>query len=162
MYKIVLYVLLALFFMVMYALQMDEEMAIHTLFRTKHALNRSAHAAAQQLDYIKLARGIYSLDPIAAEAMALLYLQQNLNLTVSNDPIPGSFLRSRVEVLVFEVINENHTFPYTYFNDTYKYTVTLERPGVIMVIQVDYPRTYNVIGPISWKIKGAAELVYDR
>jgi hypothetical protein len=162
MYKLILFMLMAVFYMMLHALQVDEELAMHTLFRAKHALNRAAHAAAQQTDADKLARGIYSINGTAAEASALLYLQRNLSLDASNDPLQGSFLRSRVEVPVFVVVNEENMFPYHYTNEMFDFDVTLNRPGVIMVIRVDYPRTYNIIGPITWHIKGAAELVYDQ
>lgn len=161
MHKLVLYVLLAVFYLTLHALQVDEEMAMHTLFRAKHALNRSTHAAAQQLDSAKLARGVYSIDPLSAESTALLYLQSNLSLTSTNDPQPGTFFRTKIKVQVLEVINETQAFPYTYTNATFDYEVTLEKPGVIMIIEVEYPRTYQVMGPITWQIKGAAELVYD-
>lgn len=158
MHKIVLYMLLLVFFMTLFALQIDEEMSMNTLFRVKHGLNRATHAAAQQLDEQKLAQGIMSIDPQAAEEEAYNYLQSNLQLDLDNLPLQGSYLESPVEVVVLEIINENRIFPYLYVNDDYDYEVTLQRPGVIMIIRVEYPRIYQVIGPITWVIKGAAEL----
>jgi hypothetical protein len=87
-------------------------------------------------------------------------LRANLHLDPNNDPLPGTFLRSRVEVLEFVVVNENQTFPYTYTNPAYNYSVTLQRPGVISFIRLEYPRTYTVLQPITWTIKAAAEMVY--
>lgn len=160
MHKLVLFIMMVVFYMTIFALQIDEELAMNTLFRAKHSLNRSVHAAAQQLDGEKLARGIYSIHAQEAQTQALFYLQQNLALDAFNVPLAGSFLRSKVEVLLFEVINEEQFFPFIYTNPTYNYTVTLQRPGVIMIIQVVYPRIYNVVGPITWEIKGTSELVY--
>ena len=88
------------------------------------------------------------------------YLQRNLRLDSSNSPLPGSFLKSKVEILEFAVINHSQPFPYTYYHPVYDYAVTLEHPGVIMIIRLHYPRTYSVLGPISWEIKGAGELVW--
>ena len=39
--------------MSLYGLQTDEELAMHTLFHGKHALNNAVHAAAQQSDQAK-------------------------------------------------------------------------------------------------------------
>jgi hypothetical protein len=159
-YKLLLFILMSVCFMLMYALQTDEELAMYTLFQGKRGLNQAVHAAAQQSDMAKLARGVHSIDTVQAQAVALQYLRANLHLDSNNDPLPGTFLRSRVEVLEFVVVNENQTFPYTYTNPAYNYSVTLQRPGVISFIRLEYPRTYTVLQPIMWTIKAAAEMVY--
>src|SRR5690554_3407968 len=159
MYKLIIYTLLSVFVMMLHALQVDEEVALNQLFQAKYALNRSTHAAAQQLDQDKLAWGILSIDKDNAERTARHYLQQNLNLDVSNMPLPNSFLRAKVEIPIFEVINEQHNFPYVYNNSHYDYSVTLHKPGVIMIIRVVYPRTYTILGPITWEVKGVSEVV---
>ncbi|MDD9271713.1 hypothetical protein ACFPES_32240 [Paenibacillus sp. GCM10023248] len=160
MYKLLLMVLLSAVIMSMFALQADEEVALHTLFRGKHALNRAVHAAAQQSDQSKLARGIPAIDESKAKTAALQYLQANLRLDAANDPLPGTFLQQRVEVEVFKIVNDGEVFPYTYTNPVYGYSVTLERPGVIMFIRLNYPRTYTIMQPITWTIKGSAEMVF--
>ncbi|MDF2661858.1 MAG: hypothetical protein K0Q94_4649 [Paenibacillus sp.] len=142
MYKLIAFLLLIGFVMLLHALQADEEIALQALFQGKRSVNRAAHAAAQQID------------------MQKHYLQSNLRLDASNEPLPGTFWRSRAEVLVFEVINEDRTFPYMYANSAYDYSVTLQKPGVIMIVRLEYPRTYTVLGPVTWEIKGAAELIY--
>lgn len=159
MYKLIIFTLLSVFVMMLHALQVDEELALNSLFHAKHALNRSTHAAAQQLNQDKLAWGIVSIDEDIAQMTALHYLQQNLNLDVSNMPLPNAFLRTKVELLLFEVINEEHSFPFKYTNNHYDYSVTLQKPGVIMIIKVLYPRTFNILGPVTWQIKGVAETV---
>lgn len=160
MYKLIALLLTIAFVMLLHALQADEETALQALFQGKHAVNRAAHAAAQQLDAEKLKEGVVSIDPAAAEAAARLYLQRNLRLDASNEPLPGTFWRTRAEVLAFEVLNEDLFYPYTYTNPAYDYTVTLDKPGVILIVRLAYPRTYTALGPITWEIKGAAELVY--
>lgn len=160
MYKILLYVLLIGFFMALFGLQTDEELAMHTLFEAKHGLNRAAHAAALQVDEDKLAQGTLSINPDAAWTAALRYMQENLHLNGANEPLPGTFLKQPVEVAVFEVINENNSFPYVYENPGFGYTVTLNRPGVVIIAKVHFPRTYGVLGPITWEIKSSSELVY--
>ena len=160
MYKLIAFMLLIGFVMLLHALQADEEIALQALFQGKRSVNRAAHAAAQQIDLQKLKEGIVSIDPEEAEQFAIYYLQSNLRLDAANEPLPGTFWRSRAEVLVFEIINEDRTFPYTYSNSTYDYSVTLQKPGVVMVVRLEYPRTYTVLGPITWEIKGTAELIY--
>ncbi|MBD0383715.1 hypothetical protein [Paenibacillus sedimenti] len=160
MYKLLLMILMSVVFMALYALQTDVEVAMHTLFHGKHALNRAVHAAAQQSDQVKLASGIHSIDESKAQAEALRYLQANLRLNSSNDPLPDTFLRSRVVVELFKVVNDKEVFPYTYTNAGYGYSVTLHRPGVIMFIRLEYPRTYSVLQPITWTVKSSAEMVY--
>ena len=74
------------------------------------------HAAAQQSDQVKLASGIHSIDETKARAVAMQYLQANLRLNAVNDPLPNTFLRSRVVVDLFKIINDKEVFPYTYVN----------------------------------------------
>lgn len=159
MYKLVLIMLMMVVWTYIHALQVDEEMAMGALFQGKHAVNRAAHAAAQQIDTRALADGRIHIDERAAYIAAGNYLQANLQLDSSGEPLPNAFLREKVEVLVFEVINDDKTFPYRYRNAAYNYEVTLERPGVVMIVNVVYPRAFSVIEPIVWQIKGAAELV---
>jgi hypothetical protein len=159
MHKMVLIMLMMVVWMLMQALQMDEEMAMSALFQGKHAVNRAAHAAAQQVDRQALADGRLHIDEAAASEKAGLYLQANLQLDSSGEPLPGAYLRERVEILVFEVINDDRPFPFTYLNAAYDYKVTLKRPGVVMIARIVYPRVFKVIEPIEWTIKGTAELV---
>ncbi|WP_240644645.1 hypothetical protein [Paenibacillus paeoniae] len=140
-------------------MQVEEELAMKTLTQGKRAINRAAHAAAQQVDKIALSEGVVRIDESAASREAALYLQQNLQLDANGRPLPNSFLRQPVEVLVFEVINSGETFPYRYRNQTYHYEVELRSPGVIMIARVTFPRAFAVLEPIKWEIRGAAELV---
>ena len=148
MYKMLWIVLFAPLFMLFQAYQIDQEMAVHTLFKAKYSLNYGVHAAAQQVDMEKLSQGVLSIDEEAALETAMSYLRANLQLDEANLPLPGAFLQARVQLLVFEVINEEASFPYTYVNSAYDYTVTLNRPGVISIIQVEYPQIYGVMAPI--------------
>lgn len=158
MYKLVLVLMMMVIWMLLHALQTDEEMAISALFQGKHAVNRAAHAAAQQVDPTALADGRLHIDEAAARAEADLYLRRNLQLDSGGVPLPGAFLKERVEVVAFEVINDNESFPYTYRNDRFDYEVTLQKPGVVLIARIVYPRVFNVIAPIEWTIKGTAEL----
>jgi hypothetical protein len=156
--KLVIYVLLMVFGMLLMAVQIDEELAMNTVFQVKHGVNRAVHAAAQQMDQDKLAQGIAAIDEERAEAVAYQYLQANLDLDEDQTPLPGSFLRTPVEILVFEVINNEEIFPYHYVNAQFGYEVTLDKPGAVLIIGVEYPRIYAIIQPIHWVIKGTAEL----
>ncbi|MDF2668662.1 MAG: hypothetical protein K0R67_968 [Paenibacillus sp.] len=160
MYKLLLFILMFSFLLLMNAMQTDEQLAMQALFEGKRAVNRAAHAAAQQVDMQKLAEGIVSIDPLVSQATALDYLRANLKLDANNMPLPSSFWRSQVEIAVFEVFNENRTFPYTYTNMLYNYSITFKRPGVVLIVRITYPRVFSVISPIVWEVKGAAELVY--
>ncbi|PWV95591.1 hypothetical protein DFQ01_12662 [Paenibacillus cellulosilyticus] len=141
-----------------HAQQMDEEMAMKALFQGKHAVNRAAHAAAQQMDEEQLARGTIWIDSTRASAAAKEYLMSNLSLDSNLKPLAGSYLQEPIEIVVFKVINADETFPYIYRNSTYNYEVTLEHPGVILIIHLDYPRAFSALEPIDWYVKGAAEL----
>lgn len=158
MYKLMLFFLLSVVFTMLSSLQIDRELAMHTLFQAKYALNRAAHAAAQQLDMDKLAEGIVSIDKTLAHETALTYLQANLQLDETNMPLPDSFLRSQVDVVAFDVVNEQALFPYRYVNSDYQFQVEVDQPSVIIIIKLSYPRTYSLLGPITWEIKAAAEL----
>ncbi|EXX86065.1 hypothetical protein BG53_12735 [Paenibacillus darwinianus] len=159
MYKLLLLTMLSVVWMMMQTLQFDGELAMRTLFYGKHAVNRAVHAAAQRLDMEALANGVVRIDPQAAEAAALAYLQANLRIDRNGVPLPGTRLRDRVEVLVFRIVNEGEFFPYTYRNEAYDYEVTLRKPGVVLIVRVRNPRVFAMLEPIEWAIKGAAETV---
>ncbi|WP_256761241.1 hypothetical protein [Cohnella sp. WQ 127256] len=158
--KLVFSVLMIVIWWMLHALQIDEEVAMGTVHEAKRAVDRAAHAAAQQLDREKLEMGIVSIDSGLAEGVALHYLQGNLALDAELNPQPGTFLRDAVEVLAFDIVNEEVEFPYTYRNSLYNYEVTLDRPGVILIAHVKYPRLFGVLDPVEWDLKGSAELVY--
>ncbi|WP_409342603.1 hypothetical protein [Paenibacillus sp. MBLB4367] len=160
MYKLILYMFVLAFVMTLHALQTDEELAMQTLFRAKHGVNYATHAAAQQLDLERLAGGVVALDPARAEATALQYVQRNLRLDTANVPQPGTFFKARVDVLTCRVVNADETFPYSFVHPATGYSVVLNRPGVILIVRLEYPRTFSVMGPIVWDIKSASEVVY--
>lgn len=159
MYKLLLIVVMMTVWVSIHLLQVEEELAMQALFQGKHAINRAAHAAAQQLDPVALGEGLLQIAPDAAVETAVLYLQANLRLDANGVPLAESFLKDQVELVVFEIVNSDQTFPYTYRNDAYQYEVTLKRPGVVMIAHIVYPRAFQLLDPIEWDIKGAAELV---
>lgn len=153
-----MFALMAVMWVTAHAQQMDEEMAMKALFQAKHAVNRAAHAAAQQLDEEQLAHGTLWIDSTHAFTAVKTYLMGNLQLDSNLKPIAGSYLRQPVDIMVFKVVNGDESFPYTYRNSAYDYEVTLQHPGVILIIHLEYPRVFNVIDPIEWYVKGVAEL----
>ncbi|CAM4187917.1 hypothetical protein L1N85_11515 [Paenibacillus alkaliterrae] len=157
--KLLLIVVMMTVWISIHLLQVEEELAMQTLFQGKYAINRAAHAAAQQLDPVALGNGVLQIAPEAAAETAARYLQVNLRLDANGLPLPGSFFKDPVEIVVFEVINADRGFPYTYRSDAYQYEVTLQRPGVIIIANIVYPRAFEVLDEIEWHIKGAAELV---
>ncbi|WP_276357789.1 hypothetical protein [Cohnella caldifontis] len=159
--KLVFGILMTVVWWMFHALQMDEELAMNTVFDAKHAVNRAAHAAAQQVDRDKLEIGVLSLDREQAEAAALTYLRENLRLDAELNPLPGSFLRNRVLVEQFAVLGEELAYPFTYRNEAFDYEVTLDRPGVVLIVRVAFPRLFGVLAPVEWDLKGSAEMVYD-
>ncbi len=158
--KLVFSVLMIVLWWMLHVLQVDEEIAMGTVHEAKRAVDRAAHASAQQLDRDKLEMGVLSIDAALAEESTLSYLRANLSLDDGLNPIPGSFLRDAVEVRAFEIINEEAEFPFNYRNDYYDYEVTLYRPGVVLIVHVKYPRLFGVLAPVEWDLKGTAELVY--
>lgn len=157
--RLLLLMLLVALFMSLHALQTDEELAMHTLFEAKHAVNRAAHAAVLQIDPMQWAKGNAVIDEEQAYLEARRYLRENLRLDDNLAPLPGSFLREPVEIVVWKVIQNDQPFPYVFENDAYSYRVTLNRPGVIMIAKLSYPRVFTLMSPVNWTVKGAAELV---
>jgi hypothetical protein len=158
--KLVFGILMAVVWWMLHALQMEEELAMSTVHEAKRAVNRAAHAAAQQVDRDKLEVGLLSLDPERAESAAMVYLRENLRLDSGLQPLPGSFLRERVRIEQFVVIGSEAVFPYTYRNDSFGYEVTLKRPGVVLIVHLAFPRLFGVMAPVEWDLKGSAEMVY--
>jgi hypothetical protein len=157
--KLLLYMLLVVFFVSLMALQADEELSMNEFFNVKHALNRATHAAAQQTDGGELSGGIADLDKDKARAVALQYLKANLRLKEDLSPEPGSFLQAPVEIVALDVIGADQSFPYRYEQPSYGYSVTLQHPGVVLLVRLVYPRMYHVLDPVEWVVKSASELV---
>jgi len=158
--KLVFSVLMVVVWWMLHALQIDEEVAMRTVHEAKRAVDRASHAAAQQLDREKLEMGVVSIDSTAAREQAIAYLRSNLHLDAELVPLPDAFLRDRVEVLVFEIVNEQASFPYTYRNPRYDYEIALDRPGAVLIARVKYPRFFGMLAPVEWTVKGTAELVF--
>jgi hypothetical protein len=158
--KLVFSVLMIVIWWMLHALQMDEELAMGTVHEAKRAVDRAAHAAAQQIDRQKLELGVLSVQPDMAEDAAVAYLRGNLALDAGLKPISGSFLTDPVQVLVFQILNEDLEYPYTYRNSQYQYEITLDRPGVVLMVHIEYPRLFGVLAPVKWNLIGSAELVY--
>jgi len=158
--KLVFGILMAVIWWMLHALQMDEELAMNTVHEAKRAVDRAAHAAAQQLDRDLMEMGRITLDPDLAEEAAYAYLQANLRLDAELSPLPDSLLREQVVIERLEIIGDDVTFPYTYRNELFDYEVTLLRPGVVLIAHVQFPRLFGVLAPIAWDLKGSAETVY--
>ncbi|GIQ71014.1 hypothetical protein DUZ99_01520 [Xylanibacillus composti] len=154
--KLILVVLLLAVTVVLQAAQLEEEAAYQTFFRAKHALNRAAVAAAQQLDPAALAEGRIAIDPQQARGTAEWYLQHNLGLDSDHLPRSGGFLQHRVEWVRLEVINEG-PFPYRYSDPSINYEVVLEKPGVVAVIRLRYPGIFLWYDGLEWDIKATGE-----
>lgn|SRR5690625_758312 len=157
MYKFIFALIIIVFCLMLQAMQLDEQVAVRTLFQVKHAVNRAVHAAAGQIDEELLHRGKLQIDERKATAAALWYLQQNLSLNEHNEPLPTSLLKDEVDIVLFEVINDE-SFPYTYRSEDDHFAVTLDRPGVIMIVGVNYPQAFSLLGDIRWTVKGTAQL----
>jgi len=160
MYKLILVFLMAVAFFTLYAVQMDEEAAVRVFFQLKHAVNRAAHAAAQQIDLKSLAEGIIIYDEDAAREEAERYLRLNLKLDERLMAEDDSYLKGAVVVRELALVDDTYAFPYHYENAQYDYAVTLHKPGVILIIEAEYDRMFRAIGPIIWQVKGAAEIVH--
>lgn len=159
MHKLVAIMAMMTIWLLCHIIQVDEEIAMKHLFQGKRAVNRAAHAAAQQLDKEALGEGVLRLDEKEAAAAAMQYLQTNLLLDGGGSPLPGSWLREPVQVLVLEIINSEQNFPYVYVNEAYQYEVVLRKPGVVLIAGIKHPHTFRGLDPIEWTIKGTAELV---
>ncbi len=154
--KLLLIVLLLTMTVLLQAAQLEEEVAYHTFFRTKNAVNRAAVAAAQQLDAAALAEGRIMIDSHEARHTAEWYLQRNMGLDSQHRPRLDGFLKHRIEWLRFEVINEG-PFPYRYYDPSINYEVVLEKPGVIAVIRLRYPGVFLWYDELEWEIKATGE-----
>lgn len=156
---LILFIIIVPVIMMMYALNTDVELAHQYFFRAKGSLNRAVHASSLQIDDVALSKGIYKIDETKAQEEFYKYLKYNLQLDDNLTPLPNTFLEDQVTVLEYKVVNTG-PFPYHYVNSTYDLDVWLSRPGVIAVVEVKYPRTFNILGPITWQVKASHELTY--
>jgi hypothetical protein len=158
-YKLLLIMMMMTVWMAVHLMGVEEELAMKTLSQSKRAINRAAHAAAQQLDKEALGNGELRIDPQTAAETAMNYLGGNLLVDGEGVPLNTSILREPIEVLVFDIVNGDQTFPYVYRNDEHQFEAVLRKPGVVLIVKVVYPRAFRVLEPIEWEIRGAAELV---
>ncbi|WP_052098239.1 hypothetical protein [Paenibacillus stellifer] len=107
----------------------------------KSANNMAVHDAAQQLDEAALAEGQLVIDRHEAEASFRETLKANLGLDDSLNPLAGSRLRSKVEIVDFEIIDEasGRSFPFLYEDSRFGITKYLQGPSVIAVIKTRHP-----------------------
>src|SRR5690606_20392433 len=140
MHKQLLFIVMFSFLLLMNAMQTDEQLAMQALFEGKRAINRAPHAGALHIDMHKQTEGIMSIDRLSSYAAVLSYLQANLKLDTTNRPLPSSFWQTGAEIAVFEIVNEDRVFPYTYTNPVYEYSVTFNRPGIVLIVRLVYPR----------------------
>lgn len=159
MYKLIIIMGMMSIWLAAQLMQVEEELGMKTMYQSKRAVNRAAHAAAQQLDKSALAEGILRIDEGEARALASLYLRSNLMLDEQGAPLPNSPLRHPVEVVALDIVNAEESFPYHYRNETYDFEATLRRPGVVMIVRIAHPRRFAVIDDRVWHIRGTAELV---
>ena len=107
----------------------------------KDANNFAVHDAAQEIDDDEKSRGMIVFRKSEARSTYEDTLKLNLGLNHLFEPVPGSRLKDRVQILEFVLFDDSsHTFPFLYENDTYKITQLIERPAVLAVIQTDHPR----------------------
>lgn len=145
----------------MYSEQLDHELSMKAYYKGKQAVNHAAHAGALQLDEELLSEGIFTIEPELAFNMALQYMYANLRLDESGNPTDRSFLRERVELLHFEVLDATLAYPYEYSLSEYGYSTTFDRPAVIIVIRMKYPRIFSSNNPVEWNIIGSSQLVFQ-
>jgi len=145
----------------MYTEQLDHELSMKAYYKGKQAVNRGAHAGALQLDELLLSEGVFAIDSEMAYLMATEYLYANLRLDEHGYPTSKSFLKERVELLHFEVLDATLTYPYDYRLSEYGYSTTFDRPAVVIVIRMEYPRIFSSNNPVEWNIIGSSQLVFQ-
>ncbi len=158
MYKLVFIMIMLPIWLYAQILQVEQELSMKAVYLAKQAVNRAVHAAAQQLDEEALADGEIRIDSEAAWQTAKLYLQKNLELDQSFKSLSPSSLLKQIKITVFSVINEVKGLPYTYKNEQYAYEVMVKKPAVIMIIEVDYNKAFQLFKEVKWNIKGTAEI----
>lgn len=87
----------------------------------------------------------------------MIYL--NLLLDEAGNPTAQSFIRKPVQIVHFDVLDASLSYPYHYKLDSYDFQTTFERPAVIVVIKISYPRIFSINNPVEWNIIGSAQLV---
>lgn len=150
MYKLIAFILLApiLVFLLLY--EQDAHQASKSFFLVKQAIDRSVLAAVQQLDAASWSDGSPQIDSSLAEHQLMAYLSANIDRTALHI--------ARVDVKSIAFIDATHQFPYVYRGSSAD-PITFQKPGVVVVCEVEYARRWRVLEPIVWNIQGAAQIV---
>jgi hypothetical protein len=145
------FLIIAPVLVILLLLELDYDHATAMFIQAKQAVNRSVQAAAMQIDPESWAAGEPVLEPIRAESIFKDYLKDNLKLSTGN-------LKNHIGEIEVTIVDRSHSFPYT-FQSKWNDTIVFRSPGLFVSVQLTYPRLYKVLGPITWNIRGAEQIV---
>ncbi|HBV99340.1 MAG: hypothetical protein JL50_21635 [Peptococcaceae bacterium BICA1-7] len=123
------------FLMAVMVLTFDVGNVVVNKSEVKSKLALALRAAAGQYDEDLLSDPVNPravVDEARAEVKFHEYLKKNLNLDHSYNPLEGSFVAGRVEVVYFKVVSDGD-LPFTYGYNGYSETV--DRSGVVGIIR---------------------------
>ena len=150
MYKLIAFIMLAPILVLLLIYEQDNHQASKSYFLVKQAIDRSVLAAAQQIDPATWAEGSPQLDVTQAEQQFLVYLTQNIN--------QARLHIARIDVKSISFIDPSHQFPYVYRASAAD-PITFQKPGLVVVCEVEYERRWRIREPLVWHIQGVAQLV---
>jgi hypothetical protein len=150
-YKIASFLIIAPLLVMLLLLQLDHDYATALFIQAKQAVNRSVQAAAMQVDLESWAAGEPVLEPVQAESTFKDYLKDNLKLATGN-------LKNQIGEIDVTIVDRSHVFPYT-FQSKWNDTIVFHSPGLFVSVKLTYPRLYKVLGPITWTIRGAEQII---
>lgn len=150
MYKLIAFLLLAPALVLFLLTEQETHRASKSYFSVKHAIDHSVLAASQQIDMATWVDGVPQLNQTSAEQTFRQVLDENLSRIRAH--------LARVEVKSIAIIDSSHQFPYVYHGSAAD-LITLQKPGIVVICEVEYARRWRVLSPIVWTIEGAAQLV---
>lgn len=135
-------ILLAVFFVFVYFMELDQDMAGLLNERVKNAVNRATHDASLCIDKEVWADGKMVFHRQEALVTFNTTLAANLGLNpVDLNPKPNTMFTEKPVIELVEFIDDNSgvTYPYFYENPTYGIGKIIYGPSVISVVKIKKP-----------------------
>lgn len=141
--KVLMIVLLMIFYVQLQNFQDDHLIHRLTHERLKNSINRGAHDASLQVDPVAWGEGRIEF----VTDRALLAFKNTMSANIGLDPVtlkplPNTMLTSEMDILFEDYIDfkDNVKFPYLYKNSTYGIQRTIYGPAVVYVVRIKTPK----------------------
>jgi len=150
MQRIVLIMLISIFWLFLRGFQADRNIQETAHVRLKEGINKAAHDASMQVDDYQWGQGKIVFNHTKAIDVFRNTLAYNTDLRPDLNPIPGTFFADPIEITFEDYVDDSSgvVFPFTYINDREGIYHVLKGPAVVYKVRTKVRQTN------PWSYKG--------